>query len=272
MKLACLLLICAIGCALLACGKADAPAETAPAPSWDDQSDRDWLYRSQYKTHMRHMWIDANRIVSAGRGDAEPMWAEIWAGAEDIQRRAKLLGDFWRDLDERATNILEAIEDEDRFGAAEEFRALGAACDGCHMVTWSPAYLHVTVDVMDGWLKNKPTPHGVEEIDLNPPPAIPNREVMKKLWEAYYRVELRLELWQIEDLRKQLGVMQPEFKQRTVFWKQVEDNAARIVALAKQFNREGMPQAYTAMTNACLSCHAQHAGQAREILIPMPWE
>jgi cytochrome c556 len=268
MRTAVLCLAISLAFALIACGKAE--PEPLP-PSWDDQSDRNWLYRSQYKTHMRHMWINANRIVSAGRGDEQPAWPEIWASAEDIQRRAALLGGFWRDLDHRAAGMLEAIEDGDNFGAYAEFRALGAACDGCHMATWSPAYMHVTVDVMDGWLKNKPTPHGVEEVDLNPPPAIPNREVMKQLWDAYYLVELRRELWQVEDLRKNLGRMTPEFKQRAELWRQVEQNAARLVMLARDFKRDGMQQAYTAMTNACLSCHAQHAGEAREILIPMPW-
>src|SRR5690606_19552455 len=166
-------LLCFTALALAACVKSADPAPTpggaeGKPPSWDDQSDRDWLYRSQFKTHMRHLWINSNRVASAGRGSAEPTWHEIRAGAEDIRNRARMLGGYWQQLRESTETMLECVEDEDRFGATLEFRELGAACDGCHMATWSPAYLHVTNKVVQGWLANKPTPHGVEEVDDNP--------------------------------------------------------------------------------------------------------
>lgn len=272
------LFLLAITTAVIGCGTenstGNSPAESPkkPAASLDDQSDRDWLYRSQYKSHMRHMWIDANRIVSAGRGDLEPTWYEIRASAGDIRRRAELISGFWSDIVKRIEEIEWCADDDDRMGAANEFRALGASCDGCHMATWSPAYLHVTNSIIDGWLTNQPTNHQADEQDAEPPPAIPNRETMKKLFFHYSMAEMRIEEWQPEALKKSLAEILPEAKLRAERWKTVADNAKKLEESAAARQRDGLKDAYNAMTQACLACHGVQAGYARDILIPMPWE
>ncbi len=263
-------------CVVISCGSGDnagnAPeTPAAPPVSWDDQSNLDWRHRSQYKTHMRHMWVDSNRIVTAGRGDAVPSWAEIWSAAEDIQRRATLMGGFWRDIAERAATILECAQDRDRIGASEEFRALGAACDGCHMATWSPAYMHVTDHIMDGWLLNKPTTGVPEEVDQNPPPLIPNRTVMQKLYFDYQVLELHIEQWRADKMAENVNPMREEAEKRAERWEGVAAKAKELVELAKDKKREGMREAYSAMTAYCLACHGENVGEPRKILIPMPW-
>ena len=241
-------------------------------PSWDDQSNHDWIYRNQYKQHMRHLWLDCNRVVSAGRGDLEPTWIEISGAAADIQRRAELMGGFWSDILAAGEEIEYCLEDEDRMGASAEFTKLGAACDGCHMATWSPAYLHVTKGTVDRWLNNLPTAHNVNETDKNPPPAVPNREVMKKLNFHYQMATMRLEQWQPEDLNKSLAEILPEAKTRAERWKAVADSAKKLVDLANRRKRDGMKEAYGELTQSCLACHGANTGGMREILIPMTWD
>jgi hypothetical protein len=265
-------LVCAaVGCSGGKTDNGNEPGDKPPA-SLDDQSDRDWLYRSQYKSHMRHLWIDSNRIVSAGRGDLEPTWFEIRASARDIRERAELMGGYWSEIVARGEEVQMCAEDEDRMGASNEFRALGAACDGCHMATWSPAFLHVTSGTIDRWLKNLPTKHGENEQDTVPPPAIPNREAMKRLYFHYSMAEMRIEQWQPQDLNDALSKLLPEAKIRADRWKTVATRAAELEQLATRRTREGMKEAYTTMTNACIACHAEQAGGGREILIPMPWD
>jgi cytochrome c556 len=263
-------------CAVVSCGNSgngNAPApDAAPPASWDDQSNREWRHRSQYKTHMRHMWIDSNRIVTAGRGDAVPSWAEIWSAAEDIGRRATLIGGFWRDVDERSATILECAQERDRIGAAEEFRALGAACDGCHMATWSPAYMHVTDHILDGWLQNNPTTGVPEEMDKNPPPLIPNRTAMQKLYFDYQVLELHIESWRVEKMPENINAMREQAQKRAERWEGIAAKAKELVGLAKDKKREGMREAYSAMTAYCLNCHGEYVAEPRTILIPMPWD
>lgn len=241
-------------------------------PSWDDQSDTDWIYRNQYKQHMRHLWLDCNRVVSAGRGDLEPSWVEIVGSAGDIQRRAEMFHGFWKQIVDSGEELQYCLEDKDRMGASAEFTKLGAACDGCHMATWSPAYLHVTKGTITRWVNDLPTEHNVNEMDDNPPPTYPNREVMKKLNFHYQMATMRLEQWQTEEMLKSIGEILPEAKIRAERWKTVADNAKKIVDLANRRKREGMKEAYNDMTQACLACHAANTGGGREILIPMTWE
>ena len=247
-------------------------ADTAEAPvSWDDQSNRDWLHRSQFKAHMRHMWIDSNRIVSAGRGDMEPTWEEISAAAGDIQWRAELMANFWSEIAEHVQEALLCIEDEDRVGITNELNGLSNSCDACHMASWSPAYLHVTGSIVDGWLKNLPSEHDVNEVDDNPPPPIANRDSMQQLWHNLRMAKLRLRNWQVEDLQEELNEMAPIVTTRVERWKGVAKQAATIVKLASSRQSDGMKSAYTDMTHTCLTCHAELVG-TREILVPMPWD
>lgn len=276
MRLASLLIAVALACAVAGCVKSNDTPQPQPSNkppiTWDDQGDRDWRYRSQYKMHMRSMWADCNRIVTAGRGDAVPTWHEIRANAADIEKRATLIGGFWRELEQRSAELMECVEDEDRIGASEQFRYMGAACDGCHLSTWSQAYLHVTDGILDGWLQNR-IQHGMaEEVDAVPPPEIPNRKVMQEIYKNYNNAELFLERWMVEDLKGSITAMQPEFKKRADRWQTVRQNAATLVELARQRNRDGLKDAYTQMTAACLACHAENAGPGRQILIPMPWD
>lgn len=273
------ILLCALAiiCGVIGCSGGNDPApgnepvvETIP-PSWDDQSYRDWIYRNQYKQHMRHLWLGCNRVVSAGRGDLEPTWVEIVGSAGDIQRRAEMFEGFWQTIFASGEEIQYCLDDQDRMGAAAEFTKLGDACDGCHMATWSPAYLHVTKGTIDRWLNNLPTAHNVSEMDNNPPPAVPNREAMKKLNFHYLMSTQWLEGWKVEDMKKSLDQITPEAETRSRLWNAVATNAKKIVDLAQRRKREGLEEAYNAMTHACLTCHASNAGGEREILIPMPW-
>lgn len=274
MKLTVIMLALCFACLLAACGAADNTDNRPgkPAVSLDDQSDRDWRFRSQYKAHMRHLWIDCNRVAGAGRGELEPTWHEIRASATDIAARAKLLGGYWADIEAGCATVVECAEDEDRIGASDELKALGAACDGCHLATWSPAYLHVTLDTMERWLKNQPAEHGVGEVDAEPPPAIPNREVMKELWFHLQMAEMRVEQWQQEDLKSELEKIRTVASQRAHLWRTVGENAATLVKLSTSRKRDGMKEAYLAMTSGCTACHAQNAGGQRPIMAPMAWE
>lgn len=273
MKLTLTLLALCVACLLVACGGADNTDTTPakPAVSLDDQSDRDWRFRSQYKAHMRHLWIDCNRIAGAGRGDLEPTWHEIRASAMDVAARAKLLGGYWADIEARSGTIVECVEDEDRIGASDELKAMGAACDGCHLATWSPAYLHVTLDTMQRWLNNQPAEHGAGEVDVEPPPAIPNRAVMQGLWDRYQKAESRLTKWDPTGVKNHLEAIRPVAAERAQLWKTVGDNAEKLVALATAGKRDGMKEAYTAITAACAGCHGKQTDQ-REIMAPMAWE
>ncbi|MBZ0136684.1 MAG: hypothetical protein K8I27_09955 [Planctomycetes bacterium] len=278
MRKAILFCALAVACFLVACGADNTSSgndgtDVAPMPpSWDNQTDRDWLYRNQYKQHMRHLWIDCNRVVSAGRGDLEPTWVEIIGAAADVQRRASIMGGFWSDIVAAGEEIEYCLDDQDRMGTAAEFTKLGAACDGCHMATWSPAYLHVTNGTVDGWLNNRVTKHNVNEQDNNPPPTLPNREAMKKLFFHYSMAQMRLEQWQPEDMKTSIGKILEEARVRSERWGTVATEAGKIVELANARKREGMKEAYGVMTEACLTCHGLQAGAAREILIPMPWD
>lgn len=243
-----------------------------PPPSWDDQSDTDWLYRSQFKSNMRHMWIDANRIVSAGRGDKRPNYDEIWAGAEDIARRARGGLSFWKAIASQADMMQMALDDDDRAGAADEFRALGMACDGCHMAAWSPAYLHVTLKHLDAWQQNR-IKLGMEmEQDKEPPPEIPHRKTMQKLWQQYQAAQLALQDWKKAEAKSEVAKIGQEARVHMVFWQQVLDNAERLLALSKSQKHAGMAEAYTTMITACRACHSAYAGPERPVHNPMPWE
>jgi cytochrome c556 len=275
-----LLAVLTVTCAVIGCSGGgnndEAPAGNAPPEKppigWDDQADRDWLYRSQYKAHMRHMWIDCNRIVSAGRGDLEPTWYEIESAASDIRRRAGDFAGFWSEIDEAGGLVLECAEDNDRIGASKEFKRLGAACDGCHLASWSPAYLHVTGEEIDNWRKNIPSTPGMSEVMAEPPPAIPNRKSMQDIFFHYQMVELRLQKWEVADLKESMSHIRPEAAKRAARWRTVETSAGTILDLANKRKRDGMKDAYNAMTNACLACHGEQAGGLRDIMLPMPWD
>lgn len=265
----------ALAFAAAACGGAnDNQPEAAPAKpvSWDDQSNVNWRYNSQFKSSMRHMWIDANRIVSAGRGEKRPTYDEIWAAAGDIGRRARMGNNFWSTIVKTTKDLQAAMEDDDRPGAADEFRALGVACDGCHMATWSPAYLHVTLANIDAWKANR-IKLGLEmEEGLEPPPEIPNRVLMQGLWKNYQAAQLALQDWKKPQVTSELNQIATVAADQALLWKQVMENADTLVELARAQKRAGMKEAYTAMTNACRGCHAAHAGPERPIHNPMPWD
>jgi cytochrome c556 len=272
--------VLAMAFAVLGCGgggdnvdntSAGTPGPSKPPIGWDDQGDHDWLHRSQFKQHMRHLWIDCNRIVSAGRGDLEPTWYEIHSAAADIKRRAEDFAGFWAEIDDAGGKVLECVEDEDRVGATREFQRLGSACDDCHMASWSPTYLHVTSEEIANWNSNKPSTPGMSIEQKDPPPAIPNRESMKTLFFHYQMAELRLKKWELADLQTELGKIRPEAAKRAERWKTVADEAGRLVEAAKKRKRDGMKDAYERMTYACLQCHTEYAGPIRDIMIPMPW-
>jgi len=267
----------AMAFAIAACGPganevANAPANTAKPPSWDDQSETNWLYRSQFKSNMRHMWIDANRIVSAGRGDKRPTYDEIWAGAEDILRRARGGLNFWSTIVKQTEMLQMAMDDDDRPGATEEFRALGMACDGCHMATWSPAYLHVTLHNLEAWQNNR-IKLGMEmEKDDNPPPEIPHRVLMQKMWKQYQAAQLALQDWKKPQVTAETRQIAEAAKSQVAMLKMVVDGAEKLLELAKAQKSAGLADAYNTMIGGCQSCHAANAGAPRPILNPMPWE
>lgn len=268
--------LAACACVAVACSQKDEPAaNTAPpakSPSWDDQSDRDWLYRMQFKDHMRHMWIDSNRIASAGRGDKQPNFDEIWAGATDIGQRSAIMLGYWSAIRDSTAQALAALEDSDRIAVAERIRDAGLACDGCHMATWSPAYLHVTGKVVDAWAANQDTPMDHPEVDANPPPEIPARRTMAALWKELQEAQQALKSWDKKTLASALKAIKPPASQGATFWATVHDNALKIEAAAKARKREGMREAYNALRMACQSCHAVSAGPERPIQTPLAWD
>ncbi len=272
-----LLLLSAVTCAVASCtGRSESNNEpvapVAKPPSWDDQSDNLWPYRSQFKAHMRHLWLDANRLVSAGRGDARPTFNEIYASAADISRRAGLMHGFWKGIADHAQMLQMAVEDDDRPGATEEMRELGLSCDGCHMATWSPAYLHVTLHTIDAWKANQ-IKLGMEmETDKEPPPEIPNRVVMQSMWKQFQAAESALKAWNKAEALRQVEQISGMAKTRAALWRTVQENADALVELARAERKQGLSQAYTDMTAACRTCHAAFAGPERPVHNPMPWD
>lgn len=272
-----LLLLAAALCAAAGCtGRSDAGNQpAAPAlkpPSWDDQGDNLWLYRSQFKAHMRHLWLDSNRIVGAGRGDARPTFDEIHAAASDISQRARLLHGFWKSISDHAQMLQMAMDDDDRPGSAEELRELGLACDGCHMATWSPAYLHVTLHTIEAWKANQ-IKLGMEmETDNEPPPEIPNRVVMQSMWKQFQAAQAALKTWNKEEAARQVSQIAGMARTRADLWRTVWENADALVELAKAERKQGLADAYTTMTGACRTCHAAFAGPQRPVHNPMPWD
>lgn len=264
-------------CMIAACGGSNAENVPAPValtkpPSWDDQGDRDWLYRMQFKDHMRHMWIDANRIASAGRGDKQPNYDEIWAGAADIAQRSALMQRYWEGVRDGIKEAALALEDDDRAGVARNVRSAGLACDGCHMATWSPAYLHVTNSVLDAWVANRETPADHLETDKNPPPEIPARRVMAELWKHLQAAQVAVKAWDKPALEAAFKEIEGPAGSGAAMWKKVHDNAAIIEAAALARKRDGMAAAYTAMRATCMACHVANAGSDRPILTPLAWE
>lgn len=201
----------------------------------------------------------------------EPTWHEIRAAAADIQTRAAMFGGHWSDILANADEALICIEDEDRVGITNAMAGVSNGCDACHMASWSPAYLHVTNGIIDGWLKGKPTKTGVNEQDAEPAPEIANRRVMQELWFRYLAAESHLRSWELQGLSKELGMIQPEAKERAKRWARVAEQADLLSNLAASRKLEGMKEAYKEMTQTCLSCHARNVG-GREILIPMAWD
>jgi cytochrome c556 len=221
---------------------------------------------------MRHMWIDANRIASAGRGDKQPNFDEIWAGAADIARRSGLMQGYWEGVRNGVQSALLALEDSDRIGAADGVRAAGLSCDGCHMATWSPAYLHVTGKVVDAWAAGKDTPPDHLESDSNPPPEIPARRVMADLWKHLQAAQQAVKAWDQPALEAALKEIERPAGSGAAYFKTVNENAAKLETAARMRKVDGMREAYTAMRAACVSCHATNAGPARAILTPLSWE
>lgn len=267
-------LLATCGCAFFACSGGTNETANAPAvrpPSWDDQSSKDWLYRMQYKGHMRHMWIGANRIVTAGAGDKQPNWDEIWAGAADIESRSELMLRYWKGMRDHAENGLMAVEDGDRIGADDAVRKVGLNCDGCHMATWSPAYLHITHGTLDAWVAGKNAPMDMLESDDEPPPEWPNRRVMAELWKQWQVAQLGVQDWKKERIVEGLKPILAEAATRTTHWQSIHDNAVKLKQLAENKKREGMQAAYNAMRATCLACHAAQAGPERPIQSPLPW-
>jgi hypothetical protein len=132
--------------------------------------------------------------------------------------------------------------------------------------------MHVTDHIVDGWLLNKPTTGVPDEVDKNPPPVIPNRTVMQKLYFDYQVLELHIESWRADKMAENVDPMRKEAEKRAERWEGVAAKAKELVELAKDKKREGMREAYSAMTAYCLACHGENVGEPRKILIPMPWD
>jgi hypothetical protein len=262
--------------ALCACVAKDGENPAEPSveipPSWDDQGDSDWIYRNQFKGHMRHLWLDCNRVVSAGRGDMRPTYVEIRASAADIRERAELMGGYWDKLAAQAEEMQWILEDEDRIGATQTLKAIGAACDGCHMASWSPAYLHITTNTLQAWLDNRPTPHGEDENDANPPPTNPNRKSMQLLWRDYQSLENGIEAWDIVLAQESIEMLLPEFKARADAWTRVAELAGKIEQSAADEDADALSQPYSELRSQCITCHARLVEDERAVLNPMSWD
>jgi cytochrome c556 len=281
---AALMALCALSCLQVACGGNSSANEPGNEPEktslfWDDQRGNDWIYRNQYKTTMRTMWVACGKLVTLHRGEAKPDYALMEGYAKDISRRADRLATHWESFARPGQNVLDAVKDKDWLLANAELEEFGKACDNCHLDTWAPIYQHVTREIAAGWVRNEVPPR--KEVLLNEgksPPAVENRAVMNALLAAHDNGERALKNKDGEVLiaavRTILGVAQ----ERATLWRNLKNAADAFAALCANKEREGLKAAYESMTANCRGCHKVHAQftepnpPPRPILDPMPWD
>ncbi|MCA8934983.1 MAG: hypothetical protein KDB68_02150 [Planctomycetes bacterium] len=220
---------------------------------------------------MRHMWLNANRIVAAGSGENEPSWAEVEMFATDIHWRAELYASYWQLLVAESEEGLFALEDEDRIGVSAQIDKVSMACDSCHAATWSPWYLRVNEGTLDQWKSNEPRPHIAVNPEPNPPLRTPHLEEMKLICDNEVDLRASLDKWDLAKMEDALTSIRNVATARSAFWKPVVENSATIMDLAQRKKREGLSEAYGGMTFGCLACHASNVGKLREINNPVPW-
>lgn len=249
----------------------NSPASETPV-SWDEQSDSNWIHRSQYKTNMRHMWVDANRIVSSGSGDMVPNWAEVQTFSSDIRWRAENYSKHWQDLLDETEAGLFAVEDEDRIELSGQVDAIGITCDSCHTASWSPWYLRVNEGILDKWKQDVNTPNMVADDDPNPPPQIHHRKEMHVLCDLEIEIRRARDEWDLPAMESSLQSIKQIAAARAALWRTVVTESNTIEVLARAKKSEGMKEAYGRMRNACITCHAMQVGEVREVHNPISWD
>lgn len=242
---------------------------------WDAQENGDWVNNMPYKADMRHMWIDCNRLVSAGRGDAQLDSDATFTTSADISRRAGKYAELWQMTADYCEELLD-FEQEVRAGDWQGYDiAMNDAwnsCNNCHLAAWAPSYLHVTDDVIRAWNSDKLTPSGVDIEVHNPPPEIPNRRTMAELNTAFELIDKCYQERTPESIDKALEGARTIIRiasQRATFWATIKEQADLI---KESKDVDEIRDAYNVMIAQCKACHAMQAGGERKIMTPLSWD
>lgn len=251
---------------------------TGPMPFWDDQGDMMWLYRNQYKTTMRMMWIDCAKIVSNGRGDAEPSWDLVEAYAKDISRRAERIGARWEQLVKGSEDFLAAVADEDWLLVSAESSAFSKSCDDCHLETWSPVYQHAPKKVVEGWLNNDFS-HAHQELDEgDPPPATKMREKMQAFVKHHDTAIAAAANKNGKLVTEHVTPVLEAAKDQARRWNHLKEAANALATAAADRERVKLRGLYRDMASHCNQCHYEVADfvdpktPPRRIWMPIAWD
>ncbi|MCC6573027.1 MAG: hypothetical protein IT462_04475 [Planctomycetes bacterium] len=255
------------------------PKPTGPSPFWDDQGDMLWLYRNQYKTTMRMMWIDCAKVVTNGRGDAEPVWDLVEAYAKDISRRAERIGARWEQQVKTCNDFLSAVADADWLLASVEGAAFSKACDDCHLETWSPVYQHATKKIVEGWVDNKfPHAHDLELDEGAPPPATKMREKMQALLKYHDAAEAAATAKDAKAVTANLKLVLEVAEDQARRWNNLKVGADALATAAAEHERKELRGKYRDMASHCNQCHYEVADfvdpatPPRRIWMPIAWD
>lgn len=248
---------------------------------WDDQENRDWLFAMPFKADMRHMWIDSNRIVSAGRGDRKTDFSAIYTASSDIAQRSGNYAKLWEDAAQRYQNLMECEEDlraGDWISFDVDVQIAWNACNTCHLSAWSPHYLHVTEGSITAWTSDKLTPlEGNIETD-SPPPEIQNRRTMHSLIDAFSLIDkcnLKKDPKYVDQMVEGCKTIIRIATQRGKFWRAINESAMLMKLNSDPDETKDVDKvqsAYVQMVAQCRTCHATQASGERKIMTPLSWE
>lgn len=260
-------------------GNNSPPAPKQAPPFWDDQLDHNWIYRNQYKTTMRTLWLDCAKIVTMSRGEGTPDYALVEAYAKDIASRADRLAMRWEAFAAPGKAVVEALADKDWLSANAENETFGKACDSCHLETWSPIYQHATKEIIGKWLRNEiPSAHDSMLNEGEPPPAVENRAVMQAMLVHHDKTEAAIIAKDASAAIAHVQAIMDIAAKRGKRWRDLQIAADALARLAANKEREKLGQSYGEMVSHCYQCHQVHAVFAdpktppRAVLNPMPFD
>ncbi len=270
---------------------------------WDAQENRDWLYAMPYKANMRHMWIDCNRLVSAGRGDKKTEFAEIYTASRDIAQRSGNYASLWEETATRYQELMECEEDlrsDDWIIFDVNVQIAWNTCNTCHLSAWSPHYLHVTEGAINAWTSDKLTPHEGNIQIKTPPPEIQNRRSMKALLDAFALIDecnLKKDPKYVDQMLEGCKTIFQIASSRATYWRAIQKSALEMTLYSDASvdldegeldlemyasleldpdelygkDIDKVREAYGKMITQCKACHATQAGGEREVMTPLSW-